>query len=231
MYFWAVPASFGLCSCLFLGFFHLGGCMAEQSCSRVSLFHHFVAMCLGLWAHWSYRESVAGDASFAPTDQFPYAVLLQHFNIGYFLYDTVHVAVWDQRFFLHHLIAIAGYSTSELSNVFGLANAVNTWITEVGSLMYSTYLVIRSDEAYVGFVVLYTLSRLYFAAWSLQVLGHVREALQGNSRFSFPAWAPYCAATLQVALLLVNMTFAFTHLRKLWKKYFGRATNGKERKE
>lgn len=30
----------------------------------------------------------------------------------------------------HHLIAIAGYATSELANVFGLANAVNTWITE-----------------------------------------------------------------------------------------------------
>ena len=32
----------------------------------------------------------------------------------------------------HHLIAIAGYATSEIANVFGLANAVNTWITEVG---------------------------------------------------------------------------------------------------
>ena len=30
----------------------------------------------------------------------------------------------------HHLIAIAGYASSELANVFGLANAVNTWITE-----------------------------------------------------------------------------------------------------
>jgi hypothetical protein len=39
--------------------------------------------------------------------------------------------VWDQKFLEHHFIAIAGYASSEIANVFGLANAVNTWITEV----------------------------------------------------------------------------------------------------
>merc|ERR1711924_486450 len=79
----------------------------------------------------------------------------------------------DQKWVLHHMVALAGYSTSELANVFGLANAVNTWITEVGSLMYSTYLIIRSDQAYVVFVFLYILSRLYFIAWSFTVFRHV----------------------------------------------------------
>merc|ERR1719382_516585 len=149
-----------------------------------------------------------GDAAFAPNDGFPLAVLLQHFNIGYFLYDTVHVAVWDQRWMLHHLIAIAGYSTSELSNVFALANAVNTWVTEVGSLMYSTYLVLKAgcsaqwaERFYLAFIVCYTASRLYFAYWSWIVCGHVWQALQGRSPFSYPAWAPYCAASLQLMLL------------------------------
>ena len=41
--------------------------------------------------------------------------------------------VWDQKFLEHHFIAIAGYASSEIANVFGLANAVNTWITEVRS--------------------------------------------------------------------------------------------------
>ena len=44
--------------------------------------------------------------------------------------NLVSSQVWDQKFMEHHLIAIAGYATSELANVFGLANAVNTWITE-----------------------------------------------------------------------------------------------------
>ena len=44
--------------------------------------------------------------------------------------NRVSSQVWDQKFMEHHLIAIAGYATSELANVFGLANAVNTWITE-----------------------------------------------------------------------------------------------------
>merc|ERR1711920_221601 len=151
-------------------------------------------MALGLWAHWRYHAQVQEDASFGPNNEYPIAVLLQHFNIGYFLYDTVHVTTWDQRWVVHHLIAIAGYTTSEMSNVFALANAVNTWITEVGSLMYSTYLVVKaacrpewSNAFYFVFVSIYTLSRLYFALWSWTVCGHVWQALQGKSPFSYPA--------------------------------------------
>mmetsp|Transcript_90952 Transcript_90952/g.241563 ORF Transcript_90952/g.241563 Transcript_90952/m.241563 type:complete len:229 (-) Transcript_90952:28-714(-) len=220
MYFIAIPASFALCSGLFLLSHYATGANAEKSCSRVSAFHHFVAMWLGLWAHWQYHNRVREDASFGPNTEFPYAVLLQHFNIGYFLCDTVHVQVWDQRWLLHHLIALAGYTTSEMANVFALANAVNTWITELGSLMYSTYLNLRSEWSYILFVVLYTASRLYFAVWSLTVLGQVREALSSPSpRWSYPPWAPCCAATLQVSLLIVNLTFLATHWGKLWKRY------------
>lgn len=224
MYFAAVPATFGVCSGLFLCFFHLFGVPVEKSCSRVSAFHHFVALCLGLWAHWSYQERVAQDASFGWNNEFPAAVLLQHFNIGYFLYDSVHVAVWDQKWIVHHIIALAGYGTSELANVFALANAVNTWITELGSLMYSAYLNIRSDSAYVAFVVLYTASRAYLGFWSVTVLRQVWRMLSTPvaERGALPAWAPYCAATLQVSLVVVNMMFLSTHWIKLWKRYMGR---------
>mmetsp|Transcript_30318 Transcript_30318/g.64518 ORF Transcript_30318/g.64518 Transcript_30318/m.64518 type:complete len:228 (+) Transcript_30318:73-756(+) len=226
MYFVAVPATFALCSGLFLASFHLTGAMAEKSCARVSLFHHFVAMCLGMWAHWSYLDRVADDASFGPNTEFPLAVLLQHFNLGYFMYDAVHVSVWEQRFVLHHLIAIAGYGTSELGNVFALANAVNTWITEAGSLLYSLYLQVRSDQTYILFVIFYTASRAYFAVWSLTVLRQVWRALMSSEQASYAAWCPYCAATLQVMLLVVNMTFLFTHWQKAWKRFFGKAKNG-----
>merc|ERR1719188_1831793 len=104
-------------------------------------------MCLGIWAHWLYRHDLDADASFGQNDRYPAAVLLQHFNIGYFLCDIIHVTVWEPRFFLHHSIALAGYGTSELANVFALANAVNTWVTEVGSLMYSSYLLVKTDAA------------------------------------------------------------------------------------
>merc|ERR1712032_91543 len=207
----------------FLASFHLTGALAEKSCARVSFFHHFVAFCLGLWAHWSYSDRVAEDASFGLNSDFPAAVVLQHFGIGYFLYDTVHVSVWEQRFLVHHLVAIAGFGTSELGNVFALANAVNTWITESGSLMYSLYLQVRSDQAYILFVVGYTVSRAYFAVWSITVLRQVWKALQSTDNVAYAAWCPYCAATLQVMLLVINSFFLATHLQKAWKRFFAKA--------
>ncbi|CAE7906206.1 unnamed protein product [Symbiodinium sp. KB8] len=217
MYFVAVALSFALCTCLFMLSIYTGA-MVEQSCSRVSFFHHLAAACLGLWAHSCYRDQL-GHAAFGANDQFPVAVLLQHFNLGYFLYDTVHVAVWDQKFMEHHLIAIAGYATSEIANVFGLANAVNTWITEVGSVMYSAYLLKRTDGLYLAFVLLYTASRVYFAYWSFYILGQVWRVLQeGPGDYTMPGWAPYCAATLQIALFLVNASFVATHWQKLLRR-------------
>merc|ERR1712048_1248472 len=122
------------------------------------------------------------------------------------LCDVIHVTVWEPRFFLHHAIALAGYGTSELANVFALANAVNTWITEVGSLMYSAYLLIKSERAYIVFVLLYTLTRAYFAVWSCTVFGHVWKVLRdGPGAYTYPFWAPYCAASLQTMLLSVNI--------------------------
>mmetsp|Transcript_107781 Transcript_107781/g.310384 ORF Transcript_107781/g.310384 Transcript_107781/m.310384 type:complete len:233 (-) Transcript_107781:79-777(-) len=231
LYFWAVPASFGLCSALFLLLSLFGGFRVEPSCSRVSAFHHFVAMLLGMWVHWEYRERMGTEtAVFGANSDFPHAVLLQHFNLGYFLYDTVHVVVWDQKFLVHHLVAIAGYASSEVANVFGLANAVNTWITELGSLMYSAYLVFRTDRFYVGFVLFYTVTRVYFALWSADVVRHAINALQGKSLLTYPFWAPYCSMGLQLALLVVNLLFLATHWRKLWRRYIrGEAT--KERQD
>lgn len=212
--------SFALLTATFLSFCHFCGLTVEESCSRVSQLHHFIAMCLGLWAHWQYSDHIALDASFGQNTDYPLAVILQHFNIGYFLYDTIHVAVWDQKFFVHHLIAIAGYTSSELANVFGLANAVNTWITEVGSLLYSTYLVVRSERAYIIFVIIYTLSRVYFAVWSISVFRQVwHAAFVDNGPKKYPVWAPACAGTLQVLLLIVNVTFVTTHWQKLLKRY------------
>lgn len=226
MYYWVIGLTFTCCALLFLAFVHLGGRTVEQGCSSVSLVHHVIALFLALWTHHTYSDRVDTDASFAPNTDFPFSVILQHFNTGYFLYDTVHVCIWDRRWLLHHVIALAGYASSDYSNVFALANAVNTWVTESGSLLYSAYLLVRSDAAYTVFVVFYTCSRMYFAVWSLTVLGQVKVALEGRSPFTFAAWCPYCAAILQVSLFLVNSMFAVTHIRKLLKKL----TGGKKKK-
>lgn len=222
MYFYVVPATFLLCTSLFLGSFHLTGALVDRSCSRVSLFHHFVAMLMGMYAHWQYRDRVMEEASFGQNTDFPAAVVLQHFNIGYFLYDTIHVTVWDQRWFLHHSIALAGYGTSEIANVFALANAVNTWITEIGSLLYQVYLHVKTDSAYVVFVLVYTATRMGFAWWSFTVFRHCYKELsapEGDKHY--PSWAPYDAALLQVLLLAVNLLFLSTHLKKVCKLALG----------
>lgn len=228
MYFWVVPATFLLCTVLFLGSFHLTGALVDKSCSRVSLFHHFAAMLLGMYAHWQYRDRVMEEASFGQNTDFPAAVVLQHFNIGYFLYDTIHVTVWDQRWFLHHSIALAGYGTSEIANVFALANAVNTWITESGSLLYQLYLLVKTDFAYVIFVVVYTATRIAFAWWSFTVFRHCQRELSSDGDKHYPVWAPYDAALLQVLLLVVNLLFLSTHLKKLCKLALGKPKQAKK---
>eukprot|EP00929_Paragymnodinium_shiwhaense_P108434 TRINITY_DN74755_c0_g1_i1.p1 TRINITY_DN74755_c0_g1~~TRINITY_DN74755_c0_g1_i1.p1 ORF type:complete len:244 (-),score=37.24 TRINITY_DN74755_c0_g1_i1:68-799(-) len=223
MYYTVVPISFLACSGTWYCLARFGGFTVEDACSRVSFLHHLVAMVLGLWTHAEYWKSLEDSAAFGQNHEFPLAVVLQHFNIGYFLYDTIHVCVWDQRWLIHHVIALAGYGTSELSNVFGLANAVNTWITEMGSILYSAYLVIKSPTSYVVFVVFYTASRLLFCLFSIQVLQQVRRFLSGEgvppTWALAPAWAPYCAASLQVLLCIVNVMFVFTHWKKLAKTW------------
>jgi len=242
MYYLVVPITFALCSALFLAFHHVMGAMAEASCSRVSLIHHLVAMFLGLWVHWRHWDRVGEDAMGGANDDFPGAVVLQHFNMGYFLYDTIHVAVWDQKWLVHHCVVLTGCTASEIAGVFALANAVNTWVTELGSLMYSTYLTLRVEWVYVVFVLLYTISRGYFAIWSCTVLHQVRQALSAADARSqaaaehpraapYPSWLPYAAAILQIFLLAVNLLFLFTHWRKLYKKYVGFSRTATTKKE
>ena len=69
----------------------------------------------------------------------------------------------------HHLIAIAGYATSELANVFGLANAVNTWITEAMGGKVGIVGILR-PEYYLSYWVL-----VPFQGLCLLVLGGVAK--------------------------------------------------------
>jgi len=122
----------------------------------------------------------------------------------------------------HHCVALAGYTTSEIAHVFALANAVNTWITEIGSLLYQLFLLAKGvvspatqRRLYALFVLVYAATRAYFAHWSLTVFRHVQIARAAPEPWDYPWWAPFDAALLQVLLLLVNLAFLWTHLRKL----------------
>lgn len=172
--------------------------------------------------NWLYRDQVNLSAAFGATELFPLARTLQHFNLGYFFYDTMHVAVWDRFWYAHHIVAIAGFATSEIAGVFALANGVNTWITELGSIMYQVHLLVKSRASYTFFVFMYTLSRVYFAYWSISVLTQAWTALHDPEwGVRYPIWAPFCAGSLQVSLLGINSIFALKHMKKLGKQYAG----------
>merc|ERR1712136_629863 len=120
-------------------------------------------------------------------------------------------------------MGIAGFATSEIAGVFALANGVNTWITELGSIMYQVHLLVKSRASYTFFVFMYTLSRVYFAYWSISVLTQAWTALHDPEwGVRYPIWAPFCAGSLQVSLLGINSIFALKHLKKLGKQYAGR---------
>jgi hypothetical protein len=132
--------------------------------------------------------------------------------MGYFLYDSIHVVVWDQKFILHHAIALLGFSVSDYTNVFGLANAVNIFITEIGSMMYNWYNKNKTTENYIIFVTGYSISRLIFLLWSLSVL-YQCWYYRGTNTYVW--WIPHVASALQLLLLSVNAAFLTTHIRKL----------------
>jgi hypothetical protein len=188
----------------------------EKACQMTSLTHHVIAAALGLYSTYAYFDSLNASA-LAKNRNFPWADNLQRFNIGYFLYDLGHAIAWEHNFIIHHLVALAGVGSSEYSGVFALSNAVNIWITEIGSLFYNVYFAYKSKQNYIRFVFIYSLSRLVFFAWSLHVLYQVwnRDTLFLTE---YPFWAPCCAAVLQMLLLVVNLSFLSVHIRKLLKQ-------------
>jgi hypothetical protein len=212
----SILASTGFFLVVFLVLCKPAGLGLEKACQLTSLTHHVIAAALGMYSTYAYYGSISASA-LARNSNFPWADTLQRFNIGYFLYDLGHAITWEHNFIVHHLIALAGVGSSEYSGVFALSNAVNIWITEIGSLFYNVYVAFKSKKNYTRFVIIYSASRLVFFAWSLHVLYQVwnREALFLTE---YPFWAPACAAVLQMLLLVVNLWFLSVHIRKLLKQ-------------
>ena len=63
----------------------------QVSCELTSLFHHILVVIIGIYAIYDSRDYLVVEAGLGRNDWFPLAHGLQHFNIGYFLYDSIHV--------------------------------------------------------------------------------------------------------------------------------------------
>ena len=179
--------------------------------------HHLLAAVLGMLAmHASWKDVLTSASVMGANAQFPLVEELQYINIGYFLYDCMHVFTWDTKFILHHIVALLGFGISAGVGCFGLANAVNTVVAELGSIMYNQYNKNKTLVNYKRFVLGYGISRLFFAVWTFVVVYHCLSATQ-KPHFA-PRWIPYFAAALQITLLVVNAVFLATHVRKLRAK-------------
>ena len=206
-----VAGSFAFC-CAVYGCFFLSNRNVAVSSELASLTHHFIAALIAFYATYVSREHIWTEASMGANALYPMVTELQHFNIGYFLYDCLHVFTWDTKFIPHHLIALFGFWTSEYSGVFALANAVNIFIAEIGSMMYNWYNKNKTLQNYIFFVTGYTISRVIFFIWSISVI-YQCYFYTGKNKHVW--WIPYVGSALQVSLLYVNATFLMTHVKKL----------------
>ena len=109
-------------------------------------------------------------------------------------------------------MALSGFIVSEYTNIFALANAVNIAIAEIGGMMYNVYSKNRTLKNYIIFVIVYGISRVFFAIWSMCVYYQIFSYKGKNE---FVSWAPYAAAFLQTVLMIVNLNFFRTHICKL----------------
>ncbi|KAF4722265.1 hypothetical protein FOZ63_020500, partial [Perkinsus olseni] len=217
-----------LCGVLFfVELYRLKGDVNKAS-QYVAMFHHVVSMVLAAGVIIINWDSFWTMASFGHNTDYPLVNVLQHFNIGYFTYDLAHVVTWDRKFLGHHIVAIAGFLLSDVANVFGLANAMNTFITELGSIMYNYYNTRRSTLTYTIFVVAYSISRLFFLFWSTCILWQAAHPPAGSE---YPAWAPYAMVILQSSLFVINCKFLLTHVRKLYRILTGQKAAPRPLKE
>lgn len=188
----------------------------EAGCTFVSLVHHFLAVIGSVCVIYSYWATFEYDCSLGPNSEYPWANQLNWFNSGYFLYDLIHAFTWDQKWIAHHLVALTGFVLSDYAGCFALGNAGNTFIAEIGSLMYNVFLNHKSDRNYVIFYVVYTATRILSFYWSLIV---IKSTLQYDGPFKYPFYAPASAIILQLSLCYLTAQFVWVHTQKIWRMY------------
>lgn len=185
----------------------------RDGCTQVSLFHHAIAFVVGLYCSYLYIDDIVNRPTLKPNDLFPWTQWLTRFNAGYFFYDSIHVCIWDQVFIPHHFVVLVGLIGTDVGNVTALTNSVNTWMTEIGSLLYNMYVYHKSETTYLIFLVSYAASRFVLAGWSCYVFYDIWSHIFAGTAVPGPyAAAFYCS--LQVLLLGSNAHFLWMHYTK-----------------
>ena len=157
----------------------------RDGCTQVSLFHHAIAFVVGLYCSYLYIDDIVNRPTLKPNDLFPWTQWLTRFNAGYFFYDSIHVCIWDQVFIPHHFVVLVGLIGTDVGNVTALTNSVNTWMTEIGSLLYNMYVYHKSETTYLIFLVSYAASRFVLAGWSCYVFYDIWSHIFAGSTFLF----------------------------------------------
>lgn len=207
-----IIASFLACSGVFLWAYQKDKNLVT-ACEIASMFHHGIVTVIGVIVAFMNRDFLFGNESvMGSNDQFVGATELQHINIGYFLYDTLHAVIWDYDFIAHHAICLIGFFMSEYTGCYALSNAVNTAVAESGSLMYNQYNKNKTLANLKLFVACYSVSRTLFTFWSFFV---VYKSFNYSGEHVYPAWTPYAGTFLQLAILGVNMYFIYVHVSTL----------------
>ena len=63
------------------------------ACELTAMWHHIIAVIIGIYAMYINKDFLWTEAALGANDWFPIVIGLQHFNIGYFLYDFIHVVM------------------------------------------------------------------------------------------------------------------------------------------
>ena len=63
------------------------------ACELTAMWHHIIAVIIGIYAVYINKDFLWTEAALGANDSFPIVIGLQHFNIGYFLYDFIHVVM------------------------------------------------------------------------------------------------------------------------------------------
>lgn len=206
-----ILASFLTCGAVFLGAYWRHKNL-NTACEIASIFHHALVTIIGTLVAIVNFEHILTEGIMGDSNVFPGVRALQHINIGYFLYDTIHAVIWDHAFIAHHLVCLVGFCISDYTGCYGLANAVNTAVAEMGSLMYNQYNKNKTLDNLKRFVACYTISRALFMLWSVVI---IYKSFTYTGDHTYPAWTPYMGTFLQLAILGVNVYFIIMHTNTL----------------
>ena len=219
-----LASTFVLSAVCLLFFIHSGN--IKRAGELTAIVHHAIAAVIAAYAVWLSWDRVFTEAVLGSNERFPLVITLQHFNIGYFIYDMAHVLAYDHGFILHHIVCLIGLCVPDYFQIAGLGNAVNVALAESGSLMYNYYSHKKTLKNYKLFVSVYAFTRVILLIWSVEVFRQLYLYEPGNFK-QIPVWVVNVLGASQALLILLNIQFLYSHSSKLLKLIQATKTSAK----